>query len=40
MDAGNFTCPNTYHPPDPEAEYADPAVGVSKLKAGLRERRA
>ena len=37
MDNGNFTAPDTYHAPDVE-EYADPATGIEKLKAGLRTR--
>jgi len=36
MDAGGFTCPDTYHAPDPDETYADPAAGMSKLRAGLK----
>ena len=35
-DHGKQRVPDTYHAPEPDKEYVDPAIGVEKLKAGLK----
>ena len=39
MDVGMFTAPDTYHQEAPDETYADPVIGIEKLKAGLTGRK-